>query len=112
MKITANRILGPFFGLLLSPLVFISPSESFAEGGCPQSLYPIGGGYCRNVVCNNLYVGTGQMVRMPHGWVQQKAYSGAMEDKDAAALLAKYQKQCPEGSVANWGQLMVPIKKK
>lgn len=44
-------------GFAFSSLTFIAPTPSKAEGGCPQGFYPVGGGYCRNIVCAQGYVG-------------------------------------------------------
>jgi hypothetical protein len=78
--------------LIFSPLViaaiFFSSQDSKAEGGCPNGLYPAGGGYCRNIIC-----------------VPEMSYDN--QDKAAFETLMKYNKRC-NGTSAYWGNLMVP----
>lgn len=38
-------------GFAFGSLTLIAPTPSKAEDGCPNGFFPIGGGYCRNIVC-------------------------------------------------------------
>ena len=76
-------------------------SPAKAEGGCPKGLFPAGGGYCRNIVCD--------------GW----------GEKSTVPIMMKYGVTCPVGTLrklqgesspeeiyagGNWGNLMVPMR--
>ena len=63
-------------GFAFGSLTLIAPTPSKAEGGCPNGFYPIGGGYCRNIVCKPGYLGSG------------------FGDQDAIATLQKYGQSC------------------
>jgi hypothetical protein len=58
-----------------------------AEGGCPKGFYPVGGGYCRNIVCD---------IRLT-----------TLPDLDAQKTLESYKQDC-SGARAKWGNMLVP----
>ena len=80
--------------LIFSPLVIaailFSSQESKAEGGCPNGFAPIGGGYCRNVVCKSIY--------------------NAVPDRDLQLKLSKYNWKCDGVSFLHWGDQVIPKK--
>jgi hypothetical protein len=107
-------------------VIAFSSQESKAEGGCPSGLYPVGGGYCRDIKCARTVqgysyeVGYGQMTPDGRGQCLVRGGgcsgtyyqpTGVVEDPKATSTLAKSNQQCPFGSSATWGNLMVPIKK-
>jgi hypothetical protein len=108
---------------IVTPLAIIalsiSAQGSKAEGGCPNGLYPAGGGYCRDIVCTQQYqtgsyqVGYGQ--QKPNGGVCTSQYctgsitrsTGARNDVTAESTLTKFNQQCSSGAT-NWGNILVP----
>ena len=68
----------------------LSSQESKAEGGCPSGFAPIGGGYCRNIVC--------------------KSIMNAAPDHDLQAQLSKYNWKCSGVSFLHWGNQVIPKK--
>ena len=72
-----------------------------AEGGCPKGLFPVGGGYCRNIVCN---VGFDAST-LP----MMKKYGVICPGRE---LLLKISREDPDllyyGGV--WGNMMVPMR--
>jgi hypothetical protein len=76
----------------VSPLTF-SPAK--AEGGCPSGFVPIGGGYCRNIVC-------------PQSNIL------AVADRDTEPVMKKYGLKCsvPPGiyqiDFGKWGDQIIP----
>ena len=61
-----------------------------AEGGCPKGFFPIGGGYCRNIVC--------------------KGYGFATE-QSTIPVMKKYGYACPVvGNIGNWGTTIIPMR--
>lgn len=72
--------------ILMAPLIVgVRQTPAKAEGGCPTAMVPVGGGYCRNIVC------------VPN------QYGGAAE-----ALAAKYNLKCGYGR-EHFGDVMVPM---
>ena len=85
--------------ILIAPtLSILMPDASRSEGGCPNGLYPVGGGYCRNITCPKATQFVGN-----HTYIDV-----AKRDETADTMLSKYGKSCPYGYVPNWGDLMVP----
>lgn len=84
-------------GIFLTPsLAFslVAPTSVSAEGGCPNGFFPIGGGYCRNIVCN-----TGTWGKWNFG------------DEDAHKVMKKYNLSCglPNPVVGGmWGNSIIP----
>jgi hypothetical protein len=86
-----------------------------AEGGCPKGTYPVGGGYCRDIVCVPMFT----QVWDPNSWVTEghggRRYgryvsrATTFSDPDATKTLHNYNQSC-SGSAAKWGNMMVPKK--
>jgi hypothetical protein len=70
---------------------FLGSLPAKAEGGCPNGFFPIGGGYCRNIVCN-FYTGC-----------------GLSEAKDAIQNLKQYGTSCGL-SCTQWGDQTIPMR--
>lgn len=85
--------------LLFSSFLLSTPSAK-SEGGCPDSTYPVGGGYCRNIICNTTYT-TRYAFNTPF-----TVYLGT-NDPSAVQTLAKYNKSCKEGTT-EWGTTYIP----
>ena len=95
---------GLFTWIFTATLFSVSPLTSLpakAEGGCPKDLFPAGGGYCRNIICE----GYGESSTVP--------------------VMKKYGVTCPLGTVyeatgerspnkiyagGKWGNIMVPMR--
>jgi hypothetical protein len=87
-----------FFGLFLGFLPVVATtwiSPSIAEGGCPDGLFPVGGGYCRNIVC----------IKSGFGGQYGQIVTG---DASAQGTLEKYNRECPMYHAVRWGDMMVP----
>ena len=85
---------GLFTWIFTATLFSVSPLTSLpakAEGGCPKGLFPVGGGYCRNIVCPTSY----------------NAFTKA--DPSAKKVLDKYNQKCPLAFV-EWGNIYVPMR--
>lgn len=81
-------------GFAYGSLTLIVPTPSKAEGGCPKGFFPIGGGYCRNIVC-------------PAG--------NQYNDWDTEPTMKKYGYTCPVGigqqwNVGKWGNQTIPMR--
>ena len=78
-------------GFSLGSLTLIAPTPSKAAGGCPDGFVPVGGGYCRNIICprlgNNVYV-----------------------DEKATSSMKKYGLNCPGWAGGAWGNKMIPMR--
>ena len=106
--------------VLFFPFLLLNPQQSKAEGGCPKGLFPVGGGYCRNIVC----VSRTTQVWNPDSWVSSGPYNnqrtyGMYEDRvtnfddpDAVKTLTKYKKECSYSAAkaAKWGNTYVPMR--
>jgi hypothetical protein len=85
-------------GIFLTPsLAFslVAPTSVSAEGGCPNGFVPVGGGYCRNIVCI-----TGNM---------QAAFLNGEEDAQLA--MKKYNLSCGFPNPVfggKWGNSIIP----
>ncbi len=83
-------------GFALISQTLVAPNSSRAEGGCPNGFVPIGGGYCRNIVC-------------PQSNILANA------DSDTEPVMAKYGLRCPvQGTggmsfgIGKWGNQLIP----
>ena len=84
------------FGYSLVALnMLIAPNAAKAEGGCPSGLVPVGGGYCRNIVCPKV---TGNGV----DWSKR--------DESTKPYMKKYNLRCPIVEYGMWGNMMVPMR--
>lgn len=84
---------GIFAWIFTATLFSVSPltsSPAKAEGGCPEGLFPAGGGYCRNIQCIN-------------------PPTNRPSDESAVSTLKKYNRSCPT-VFTNWGNLYVPMR--
>lgn len=77
----------------------LSFQESKAEGGCPSGFVPVGGGYCRNIVCPK--------IRMtPNDPPMTKTY-----DNSTRAPMEQYNLSCGfMGKWGAWGDTMIPMR--
>jgi hypothetical protein len=91
---------GLFTWIFTATLFSVSPLTSLpakAEGGCPKGLFPVGGGYCRNIVCTSP--------------------TNFNRDNTTRPYMEKYGLSCPDGVLGNmtsagvWGDMMVPMRK-
>jgi len=91
-----KHILNYFLGCtsLIASLI-AEPKPLIAAGNCPDGFFPIGGGYCRNIVCRQFNV-----------------YLYTPDDKDAIATLKKWGASCgdPDFMVTKWGNQVIPMR--
>ena len=90
---------GIFAWIFTATLFSVSPltsSPAKAEGGCPQGLYPAGGGYCRNILC-------------PRATAMGLSPS---PDKSTKAVMIKYNIECVNNRIWDgyWGNTIVPMR--
>lgn len=77
-------------GFALGSLTLIAPTPSKAQGGCPDSFVPIGGGYCRNITC---------------------PYSSDNFDDSTKPYMIKYNLKCGTSlKVGGWGNQTIPMR--
>lgn len=81
-------------GFAFGSLTLIAPTQSKAEGGCPKGFFPIGGGYCRDIVCpaDTRYI-----------------------DWTTEPTMKKYGSTCPlavglQGNAGKWGNQTIPMR--
>ena len=89
--------------VLFFPFLLLNPQQSKAEGGCPKGLFPVGGGYCRNIICAPVM---GQ-VWDPNSMVTEDRVVN-VADPDAEKTLGQYKLSCPVYAAAKWGNTLVP----
>ena len=86
---------GLFTWVFTATLFSVLPLTSLpakAEGGCPQGLYPAGGGYCRNI------------------WCPQFGDGGTPEES-TKAVMKKYNLECYNlFGYGAWGNTIVPMR--
>ena len=78
-------------GFAFGSLTLIAPTPSKAEGGCPNGFLPIGGGYCRNIVCPAFFGDT---------------------DPNTEPYMRKYGLSCYNGKLQRglWGSQTIPMR--
>jgi hypothetical protein len=74
-----------------------------AEGGCPKGFFPVGGGYCRNIVCDVGFDSSTVPIMKKYGIICQS--------REFAARL-KIQFSDPDFKYygGTWGNMMVPMR--
>ena len=78
-----------FVGVVIFNVLGVSAS---AEDRCPSGTFPVGGGYCRNIVCD-------PYVLHDHLW----------PDTEPMRLLKISGLSCPTG-LPVWGQTYIPMR--
>lgn len=93
-----KRISMEFTCLLILLLVpFLTSTLAKAEGGCPKDFFPVGGGYCRNIICP--YPMTGEFLT---------TMLNAQPDESAVKMARKYGRSC-KGGTTRWGDNLIPM---
>ena len=91
---------GLFTWIFTATLFSVLPLTSLpakAEGGCPRGLFPVGGGYCRNIVCMDDLM---------------ELYRHMDTFKETGPILKKYNLNCGFANDMGglWGNMMVPMR--
>jgi hypothetical protein len=89
--------------VIIAPLMiaaaFLSVQETKAEGGCPSGMVPVGGGYCRNIVCPQIR------------WFSNQPPMTQKYDESTKGPMKKYNLKCEDmGNFGAWGDIMVPMR--
>ena len=98
--------------LLFFPFLLLNPQHSKAEGGCPKGLFPVGGGYCRNIVCVE---GSFDSSTVP----VMKKYGAICPGREGRVALYEALTTAGGGKIdpdakyfgGSWGNMMVPMRK-
>lgn len=104
---------GLFTWIFTATLFSVSPLTSLpakAEGGCPKGLFPVGGGYCRNIVCLE---GGSDSSTVP----MMKKYGVVCPNREGTTMLMEalgesIGKRNPDAKYygGSWGNMMVPMR--
>jgi hypothetical protein len=90
--------------VLFFPFLLLNPQQSKAEGGCPNGLFPVGGGYCRNIVCVE---GSFDSSTIP----VMKKYGAICPGREFLTLLAHPDLKDSKHYGGSWGNMMIPMRK-
>ena len=105
---------GIFAWIFTATLFSVSPLTSLpakAEGGCPKGLFPVGGGYCRNIVCVE---GSFDSSTVPI----MKKYGALCPGRETRVALYEALTTAGGGKIdpdakyfgGSWGNMMVPMR--
>lgn len=106
---------GLFAWIFTATLFSVSPLTSLpakAEGGCPSGMVPVGGGYCRNIVCvDNMWDTNTEPVMKKYGLTCPAGRArGAIADFEKKNG-REYDQNVNRWAGGIWGNMMVPMRK-